>query len=85
MNQKLKKISEVFKEYQTKSNIGYAEIKNLNVIKKTNTLEIKIYTDEFIDIKEIWFFEKFLMERFKFQKIELNIKYHEKTEKKYIK
>ncbi len=84
MEAKAKKIIEIFKEYETKSNIQYAEIVCLNVIKKTNTLEIKIYADEIIEIKEVWFFEKFLLEKFKFSNIELVINYHEMTEKKSI-
>ena len=56
------KIGEIFSDYQTKSNIMYATVTALNVIKKTNTLEVSIYFDEYIEIKEIWFFEKFLRE-----------------------
>ena len=74
---KTKKVGEIFRDYQTKSNIQYANIQGLNVIKKTNTLEIVLYFDEYIEIKEIWFFEKFLIERFHFDHIETKIKYHE--------
>lgn len=72
----MKKIGEVFKDYTQKSNIKYAYIEEMNVIKKTNTLEIKIRFDEYIEIKDIWFFEKFLIERFKFSFIDLKINYH---------
>lgn len=44
-----------------------------------------LYFDEYIEIKEIWYFEKFLKERFKFSYIDIKIKYHEKVEKKSIK
>ena len=53
-----KKIGEIFSDYKTNSNIKYAQIVCLNVLKKTNTLEVDIYYDEYIEIKEIWYFEK---------------------------
>ena len=74
---KTKKVGEIFRDYQTKSNIQYANIQGLNVIKKTNTLQIVLYFDEYIEIKELWFFEKFLIDRFHFDHIETKIKYHE--------
>ena len=79
------KIGEIFSDYQTQSNIKYATVTALNVLKKTNCLQVSIYFDEYIEIKEIWFFEKFLRERFQFQNVDIKIKYHEAVEKKSIK
>ena len=79
-----KKIGEVFSDYKTNSNIKYAQIVALNVLKKTNTLEVVMYYDEYIEIKEIWYFEKFLQERFHFTNIDMKIKYHDAVEKKSI-
>ncbi len=79
-----KKIGEVFSDYKTSSNIKYAQIVALNVLKKTNTLEVVMYYDEYIEIKEIWYFEKFLTERFHFSNIDMKIKYHDAVEKKSI-
>ncbi len=79
-----KKIGEVFSDYKTNSNIKYAQIVALNVHKRTNTLEVVMYYDEYIEIKEIWYFEKFLTERFHFNNIEMKIKYHDAVEKKSI-
>ena len=62
MSDKIKKVGEIFSDYKTNSNIKYAEVVALNVVKKTNTLEVIIKHDEYIEIKEIWFFEKFLKE-----------------------
>ena len=84
MSEKTKKVGEIFSDYNTNSNIKYAEIETLNVIKKTNTLEVILYFDEYIVIKEIWYFEKFLKERFQFKTINIKINYHEKVEKKSI-
>lgn len=54
---KAKKVKEIFSDYQARANIIEAEILNLDVIKKTNTLGITIKYDEYIEIKEIWYFE----------------------------
>ena len=84
MSEKAKKVGEIFSDYKTNSNIKYAEIRSLNIIKKTNTLQAILYLDEYIEIKETWYFENFLKERFKFQHIDIEIQYHEKVEKKAI-
>lgn len=85
MSNKSKKVGEIFSDYNTNSNIKYAEVIGLNVVKKINTLEVILYFDEYIEIKEIWYLEKFLMERFQFNNIDIKINYHEKVEKKSIK
>ena len=82
---KLKKLKEIFKDYQTNSNIKDAYVIYLNVIKKTNTLGIALKFDEYIEVKEIWYFEKFLMERFKFSDIDMTIKYDDGTNLKNVK
>lgn len=84
MEQKQKKVGEIFNDYKTNANIKYAEVKNLNIIKKTNTLQVILYLDEYIEIKEIWYFENFLKERFQFEHIDIEINYHEKVQKKAI-
>lgn len=85
MAEKSKKVGEIFSDYNTNSNIKYAQVEALNVVKSINTLQVILYYDEYIEIKEIWFFEKFLMERFKFHQIDIKINYHEAVEKKEIK
>jgi len=80
-----KKLGDIFSDYKTNSNIKYATITALNVLKKTDTLEVLIYFDEYIEIKEIWYFERFLRERFKFENIDIKINYHDQVEKKSIK
>ena len=85
MSDKSKKVGEIFSDYKTNSNIKYAEVRGLNVVKKINTLEVILYFDEYIEIKEIWFFEKFLRGRFRFENVDIKIKYHEKVERKTIK
>ncbi len=85
MADKQKKVGEIFSDYNTNSNIKHAQVVALNVIKKTNTLEVILYYDEYIEIKEIWFFERFLQERFKFTSTDIKINYHEAVEKNPIK
>ena len=85
MAEKGKKLGEVFKDYKTNSNIKYSHIEALNVNKRTNTLGIKIQSDEYIEVKEIWYLEKFLMERFRFQSIDTVINYTDDVQIKSIK
>ena len=68
-------IGEVFSDYQTESNIKSAKIQALNLIKKVNVLEVTLESDSYIEIKELWFFEKFLKERFQFSNVDMKIKY----------
>ena len=52
MAEKTKKVKEVFKDYQSESNILNATIKELNLVKKENKLEMVLESDEYIEIKE---------------------------------
>ena len=52
MSEKSKKVGEIFSDYNTNSNIKYAEVIGLNVVKKINTLEIGMHSKEYIEIKE---------------------------------
>ncbi|MBR3255912.1 MAG: PolC-type DNA polymerase III [Clostridia bacterium] len=85
MAEKNKKVGEVFSDYKTNSNIKYAYVQSLKVNKKTNELGILLGIDEYVEIKEIWYLEKFLMERFNFSNIDLQIKYTDNVEIKPIK
>ena len=82
---KPKKVKDIFKDYETKANIKEAYVTALNVVKKLNTLGIVLEIDEYIEVKEIWYFEKFLIERFKFSNIDMTIKYQKDTQLKSIK
>ena len=82
---KSRKIGDLFSDYKTNSNIKYAYIQALNVNKKTNTLGIILGIDEYVEIKEIWFLEKFLKERFGFSNIDMTMKYTDQVQTKGIK
>lgn len=72
-----KLIGEVFSDYRTDSNIKYAIINSINLIKKANVLELNISSNEYIEIKELWYLEKFLKERFQFSNVDMKISYFE--------
>ena len=73
--EKQKLIGEIFSDYKTESNIKNAGIVQMNLIKKVNVLEISLQSEEYIEIKEFWYFEKFLRERFQFSNIDVKIEY----------
>ena len=56
-------IKDIFSDYETRNCIKDAEIEGLNLMKKKNVLGIIIKSEKYIEIKEIWYFEKFLIER----------------------
>lgn len=75
--QTTKLISEVFSDYPTENIIKQAKIQEMNLIKKANVLEIDLQSENYLEIKELWYFEKFLKERFQFSNIDIKIKYSE--------
>ncbi len=79
-----KKIKEIFSDYQAKTNMIDAKIQGLNLIKKNNHLQLCIQSDEYIEIKELWYFEKYLRERFQFQNVEIQILYTDTVQVKTI-
>ena len=81
---KSRKIGDLFSDYKTNSNIEDAEIARMNLLKKINTLEIEMQAKEYVEIKEIWYFEKFLRQRFQFEQVHIKIKYAEGVRKKPI-
>lgn len=72
-----KLIGEVFSDYKTDSNIKDAIINSINLIKKANVLELNISSNEYIEIKELWYLEKFLKESFQFSNVDMKISYFE--------
>ena len=85
MAEAVKKVKEVFADYETNSNILNAKIKQLNLIKKQNKLELTLETEEYIEIKELWFIEKFIKNRFNLSEVTIILNYIDGTEHKNIK
>ena len=77
--EKLKKIKEIFSDYKNNSQMQECYISKIGINKKTNKLTIILNTDKFVQIKDMWDFEKYLMERFKIKDIEMIFKYEEGT------
>ena len=63
-----KQLKVVFNDYNTESTIKESKIQALNLIKKENVLEICLASENYIELKELWLFEKFLRERFQLKK-----------------
>jgi len=85
MADNLKTIQEIFSDYKSESNIIKAKIEKLNLVKDINKLIINIMSQEYIEIKELWFFERFLKERFKLSDIDIIISYSENVRIRDIK
>ena len=64
MQEEAKTIEEVFKDYETVGEIQKAKILKVNIYKKTNKLVIQLFSTQYIPIKELLAFEKYLMARF---------------------
>ena len=79
-----KKIKDIFNDYKTENNIQEAKIKEINYIKKTGKLKIELISSTYIEIKDIWDFEKFLRTRFLIEDISIAIKYEENVKMKSI-
>ena len=84
MSESIKKVREVFKDYKSESNILNANIKQLNLVKKENKLEMVLESKEYIEIKELWFIEKFIKQRFKLNEAEIVLKYNDEVDVKSI-
>ena len=78
-------IGKVFSDYKTEANIRQVEIKEMNLIKKTNVLQLDLKSNTYIEVKELWFFEKFLKDRFQFSNVDMKITYIDDVSKKDIK
>ena len=72
--QEYKHIREVFRDFSSSNqNIMNAQIKAMNLFKKTNTLEITLTSDTHIEVKGIYAFEKYLEVRFGIANIKIKI------------
>ena len=84
MAEAIKSVKEVFTDYESQSNILKAKIKQLNLIKKQNKLEMTLESDEYIEIKELWFIEKFIKNRFQLSGVTIILNYIQGAEIKKI-
>ena len=80
----MKKVNEVFSDFNTGINIGNAVVENAILKKKTKTLEMKINSDKYIEIEEIVDLNNFIKERFRLLDSKIFINYSEDVIKKPI-
>ena len=69
------KLKDIFKDFKVDSNILESKITNIDIFKKTNTIQMSISSDNKIDIKAIEKLEKYLKSRFKIENANVKIKY----------
>ena len=69
-----KTLKEIFKDYNSNSFVlNNATIQNINLYKKTNTLELVLFSDKIISVKDIAGFEKYLETRFAITTVEIKV------------
>ena len=75
--EKLKQIKEVFSDYKNNTEIQECYIKKIQIYKKTNKMLLELDSNAFVQIKNMWDFEKYLMERFMIKDIVMKFHYDE--------
>ena len=75
----LKKIKDIFSDYKNNSQIQDCYICKIEINKKLNKLTIILKSEQFVQIKDMWDFEKYVVERFKIRDIEMIFTYNENT------
>ena len=76
-----KTLKEVFKDYYFNNpNLSESKIKSINLFKKTNSLELILFTDKAIKIKDIYVFENYLEVRFGIRNIQIKIERNKNIE-----
>ena len=77
MNEELKTVGEVFRDYNHENNIRKAHIVNVNMYKKINKLEMNLKSNILLSANELSNFENYLQKRFNIENTELIIDYSE--------
>ena len=75
--EKSKQIKEVFSDYKNNTEIQECYIKKIQIYKKTNKMLLELDSNAFVQIKNMWDFEKYLMERFMIKDIVMKFHYDE--------
>jgi DNA polymerase-3 subunit alpha (Gram-positive type) len=81
----MKKINEIFSDYEVIGNINTAMVEAVVLSKRTKALEMKIISDKYIEIGEFEGLNKFIRKRFALKDSKIVVKYTEGTDKKPIK
>jgi DNA polymerase-3 subunit alpha (Gram-positive type) len=80
----LKRVNEVFSDYEVEGNITSAIVQSAVLKKKSKSLEIKLSSDKYINVKELEGLNSFIKKRFKLDDSEITVEYSEGTDKKPI-
>jgi DNA polymerase III subunit alpha, Gram-positive type len=80
----MKRLNEIFSDYRAEGNINTAVVEAVVLSKKTKTLEMKISSDKYIDVREFERLNKFIRQRFSLNDSKIAVKYADGTDKKPI-
>lgn len=80
----MKRINEIFSDYEASGNIKNAIVESVTLMKKSKRLELKISSDQYIDIREFSGLNRFIKKRFALEDSIITVKYADGTAKKPI-
>jgi len=78
----MKRINEIFNDYKADGNISDAFVEGVVLSKKTKTLEMKIRSDKYIEIRELEYFNNFIKKRFALDDSRIVVNYDDGMNKK---
>ncbi len=81
----MKRIKDVFSDYNAGDSISAALVEGVVLSKKTKTLELKIKSEKYIDLKEIKCLNDFIKKRFSLEGSRIIVSYTEDADKRPIK
>lgn len=84
MKTNLKKVNEIFSDFNSEGNLSTALVETAVLKKKSKILEIKLSSDKYIDVKKIEGLNKFLRKRFSLNDSNVSVEYAEGVDKKPI-
>ncbi|WP_312833076.1 DNA polymerase III subunit alpha [Sedimentibacter saalensis] len=80
----MKKIKEIFGDYEAVGNLNFALVEGVVLSKKTKSLELKIKSDKYIEVKELESLNDFIKRRFALSDSKIIVSYSDETNKKPI-
>lgn len=75
----MKRIKEIFSDYDATDNINTAIVEGVVICKKTKSLEMKIKSDKYIELKELEYFNNFIKKRFSLEDSTVIVNYSEEV------
>ena len=84
MEDSLKKVSEIFSDYNTEGNLSTAIVESAVLKKRSKILELKISSDKYINVKGIEGLNRFIRKRFSLNDSKITVEYAEGVAKRPI-